>query len=61
MHKLAGQQVSFSGVALIPDYIFHMLEQLHLMKDLKLQKLDEDGFDIISFEGDDQLYTSSVV
>src|SRR5687767_2992028 len=28
----------------------------NIMKDLKLQKLDENGFDVISFEGDDQLY-----
>ncbi len=27
-----------------------------LMKDLKLQKLDENGYDIISFSGDEQLY-----
>lgn len=27
-----------------------------LMKDLKLHKLDEDGFDIISFKGDDKKY-----
>ena len=28
----------------------------NILKDLKLQKLNEDGFDVISFEGDDQLY-----
>jgi all-trans-retinol 13,14-reductase len=27
-----------------------------LMQELKLHKLNEDGFDIISFKGDDQLY-----
>ncbi len=27
-----------------------------LMKELKLQKLDEDGYDIISFKGDDKIY-----
>ena len=28
----------------------------NIMKDLKLQKLDENGVDVISFEGDEQLY-----
>lgn len=28
----------------------------NILKDLKLQKLNENGFDVISFEGDDQLY-----
>ena len=31
-------------------------QYFNLMKDLKLQKLNENGFDMISFEGDEQLY-----
>ncbi|MCD6018034.1 MAG: all-trans-retinol 13,14-reductase [Bacteroidetes bacterium] len=31
-------------------------QYFNIMKDLKLQKLNEDAFDVISFEGDDQLY-----